>query len=198
MVLPRKFYERYTLLVAKELLGKIFVHKTKEGTTVGKIVETEAYIGPDDRASHAYKNKYSKRTRAQFGPRGHAYIYQIYGMYFCFNIVTGRTDRPEVVLIRALEPIDGIELMAKRRGIPENKIKQLMNGPGKLCKAMDISTKLYGIDLCNSNLFIENGVRIPQNQICHSPRINIDYAGESKYLPWRFYIRNNEFVSVEK
>ena len=144
--LRRDFYQRNTLTVARELLGKYLVHNSQEGTTIGKIVETEAYIGPHDPASHAYKGRRTKRTEVQFGPGGYAYIYQIYGKNFCFCIVTQKVGMPEVVLIRALEPIAGLELMAKRRGFSNlTDYKELTNGPSKLCQAMGINKSLYGI-----------------------------------------------------
>ncbi len=196
--LCRDFYERNTLAVAKELLGKYLIHNSIEGITVGKIVEVEAYIGPDDPASHAYKGRYTKRTKVQFGPGGYAYIYQIYGKNFCFNVVTQKVGMPEVVLIRALEPIKGLELMAKRRGffqLTHKTIKELTNGPSKLCQAMGIDKSLYGIDLCGDVLFIAEPNLNRTFEIIATPRINIDYAGNAKHYNWRFLIKNNKFVS---
>ena len=196
--LKRDFYERDTLTVAKELLGKYLVHNSTEGTTIGKIVETEAYIGPYDPGSHAYKGLRSKRTEVQFGPGGYAYIYQIYGNYFCFNVVTQKIGMPEVVLIRAVEPIEGIELMAKRRKVSEITMKNLINltnGPSKLCTAMGIDKSLYGVDLCGGKLFIASSNPKADFEIVSTPRINIDYAGEAKNYPWRFLIKSNKFVS---
>jgi len=196
--LKRDFYERDTLTVAKELLGKYLVHNSTEGTTIGKIVETEAYIGPSDPGSHAYKGLRSKRTEVQFGPGGYAYIYQIYGNYFCFNVVTQKIGMPEVVLIRAVEPIKGIELMAKRRKVSEITMKNLINltnGPSKLCTAMGIDKSLYGVDLCGGKLFIASSNPKADFEIVSTPRINIDYAGEAKNYLWRFLIKNNKFVS---
>jgi len=198
MILKRKFYERDSLSVAKDLLGKFFVHATKEGTVIGKIVEVEAYLGPEDRASHAYNNHRSERTEIQFGSKGHAYIYQIYGMYFCFDVTSGKSvGKPEAILVRALEPVKGIELMIKRRNIKKGQIKNLTNGPGKLCAAMGITKRQNGVDLCRPPLWIESGVQIGENQIYQTTRINIDYAGECKHLPWRFFIKGNDFVSVK-
>jgi len=196
--LCRDFYERNTLTVAKELLGKYLIHNSIDGITVGKIVEVEAYIGPDDPASHAYKGRRTSRTEAQFGPGGYAYIYQIYGKNFCFNVVTQKMGMPEVVLIRALEPIKGLELMAKRRGFSQltNKIiKELTNGPSKLCQAMGIDKSLYGINLCGDVLFIAETNPDKTFEIIATPRINIDYAGDAKHYNWRFLIKNNKFVS---
>ncbi len=199
--LKRDFYERDTLTVAKELLGKYLVHNPTEGTTIGKIVETEAYIGPSDPGSHAYKGLRSKRTEVQFGPGGYAYIYQIYGNYFCFNVVTQKIGMPEVVLIRAVEPIEGIELMAKRRKVSEITMKNvinLTNGPSKLCTAMGIDKSLYGVDLCGGKLFIASSNPKADFEIVSTPRINIDYAGDAKHYPWRFVIKNNKFVSTPR
>jgi DNA-3-methyladenine glycosylase len=199
--IKRDFYERDTLTVAKELLGKYLVHNSTEGTTIGKIVETEAYIGPSDPGSHAYKGLKSRRTEVQFGLGGYAYIYQIYGIYFCFNVVTQKIEMPEVVLIRAFEPIDGITLMTKRRKFSEitvKKIINLTNGPAKLCTAMGIDKSLYGVDLCGEKLFIASPNPKADFEIVSTPRINIDYAGEAKDYPWRFVIKNNKFVSKPK
>lgn len=196
--LKRDFYERDTLTVANELLGKYLVHHSTEGTTIGKIVETEAYIGPSDPGSHAHKGLRSKRTDVQFGRGGYTYIYQIYGNYFCFNVVTQKIGLPEVVLIRALEPIEGIELMAKRRRLAEiidNNIANLTNGPAKLCMAMGINKSLYGVDLCGDILFIAFFNPKAEFIVVTAPRINIDYAGEAKSYPWRFVIKNNKFIS---
>jgi DNA-3-methyladenine glycosylase len=196
MILRREFYEQDTLTVAKELLGKFLVHDTEEGTTIGKIVETEAYRGPEDKASHAYNNHRTKRTEVQYGPKGHAYIYQIYGMYFCFDVTSGRpVGKPETILVRALEPIGGLQVMMRRRAVTSNQVADLTNGPSKLCVAMNISKRQNGADLCVPLLRIETGVRIHERQIIQTTRINVDYADEWKHLPWRFYVRDNGFVS---
>lgn len=201
MKLTREFYERNTLLVARDTLGKYLVHKSSEGKTIGKIVEVEAYIGPNDNASHAYKGLRTKRNEIQYGRGGYAYIYQIYGIYFCFNIVTEKIGKPEVVLIRALEPLQGIEIMAERRKINNLSLKEkrrLANGPGKLCIAMGINKNLYGENLCGDLLYIINDEEIiSQKNIISTPRINIDYAGRSRSLPWRFLIANNKYVSIQ-
>ena len=199
MKCSRDFFERNTLLVAKELLGKYLVHRSCEGLTIGKIVECEAYIGPDDPASHSFRGLKTKRTKVQFGPGGYAYIYNIYGKYFCFNVVTQKENMPEVVLIRALEPIEGIELMRKRRKLTnftENNCKNLMNGPSKLCIAMNIDKTLYGTDLCGDTFFIAKPQGEIDIEVISTPRINIEYAGNAKYYPWRFCIKDNKFVSM--
>ena len=136
MKLNRSFYTCGVLEASEKLLGKILVHRTKEGITKGRIVELEAYNGAIDKAAHSYPNRCTERTKIQFGEGGYAYIYFIYGMYYCMNIVTGRSNEPESVLLRALEPVEGIELMKKRRGT--DKLRNLCNGPGKLCQAMGL------------------------------------------------------------
>ena len=126
MTLKREFFERHSLMVATELLGKTLVHETSEGTTTGMIVETEAYLGPEDKASHAFRNLRTKRTETQFGPKGHAYVYLIYGMYYCFNVISGEIPgKPEAVFFRALQPLEGVELMMKRRQTAKGKARVL-------------------------------------------------------------------------
>ncbi len=193
MKLKREFYERDTLVVARELLGKYLVRESADGKTIGKIVETEAYIGPHDAAAHTYKGRRTDRTEVAFGRGGHAYVYMIYGMYHCFNIVTNTAGKPEMVLLRALEPIEGLELMKKRRGTSD--IRKLCNGPGKLCLAMDITRLDHGTDLCEDRLYLCDNAPVPEEDIVCTPRINVDYAGEAASYPWRFYIRGNRFVS---
>ena len=195
-VIERDFYMRDTLEVSKDLLGTILVHETPEGTVKGRIVEVEAYIGPGDAASHAYRNLRSKRTAVQFGPGGFSYVYFIYGMYYCMNIVTNLPARPEAVLIRALEPVEGVGLMQERRGT--HKLTNLCSGPGKLCAAMGIDKSCYGLDLCGSSLYLEYGEPLDKSLITAAKRINIDYSGEAKDYEWRFYIEGNPHVSVKK
>jgi len=201
MILRGEFYERDTLTVARELLGKFLVHETKEETMIGKIVETEAYKGPEDKASHTYDNRRTQRTEVQYGPKGHAYIYQIYGMYFCFDVTSGKlVGKPEAIPVRAMEPISGLEVMMRRRGVTNiqmapGQMADLTNGPSKLCMAMDISKKQNGADLCVTPLCIETGVTIGERQIIQSTRANVDYADKWKHLRWRFYIRDSFFVS---
>jgi DNA-3-methyladenine glycosylase len=196
MILNRKFYQRATLTVAKELLGKFLVHENAEGTTIGKIVETEAYTGPEDKASHAYNNLRTQRTEVQFGPKGHAYIYQVYGMYFCFDVTSGSfVGKPEAILVRALEPIEGVDIMIRRRSFARSRIVSLANGPSKLCIVMGISKEQNGTDLSVPPLCIETGVTINEKQVIQTTRVNVDYAEEWKHMPWRFFIKDNCFVS---
>ena len=193
--LPREFYTRSNVLaVARELLGKPLVVQAADGTRVsGVIVETEAYRGPQDRASHAYGGRRTKRTETMYGIGGTAYVYFVYGMYYQFNVVTNIEDIPHAVLIRALKPVEGLELMRRRRhGQPD---LNLTNGPGKLCIALGIDRKLDRADLLADRVWIEEGNNIPARQIASGPRIGIDYAEKWVDKPWRFWIRGNPFVS---
>lgn len=197
MILHESFYQQEIITVAKELLGKILVHESKEGTTTGKIVETEAYQGPEDQAAHSSEGRRTKRNEVMFGQKGHAYVYFIYGLYFCFNVTAGNVPgKPEAVLIRALEPVSGEEIMAKRRG-QQVKAVNLTNGPSKLCMAMGISKTQNKTDLTAPPLYIEDASLVPQDNIVETTRIGVDYSGEWKNKPWRFYIRNDRFVSIK-
>jgi len=198
MVLEREFYDRDTLTVARDLLGRAIVHETVEGVTVGIIVETEAYKGPEDKASHAYANLRTKRTEVQFGPKGHAYVYMIYGMYYCLNVTSGEAPgKPEAVLVRALEPVGGIKIMARRRkAVSKARSVNLTNGPGKLCMAMGISSQQNGADMCASPLHIDAGVPVDKAYIAQTARINVDYADEWRHLRWRFIIKDSPFISM--
>lgn len=182
--LKRKFFTRPTLVVAKDLLGKYLVRKIGKDVFAGKIVETEAYIGPYDKASHAYGGKITPRNKAEYLIGGHIYIYLVYGMYWQLNIVTEQSGKPECVLIRAIEP--------------ENGNFHLTNGPGKLCRFLRLDKSFYAEDLTfSSRLWLEDrGVRVVPSQIISGPRIGIDYAGPvwSK-KPWRFYLSNSPAVS---
>ena len=189
--LTRSFYEQSTIDVAQQLLGKFLVRKHPEGNTIGRIVETEAYVGPQDLACHASKGRTS-RTEVMFGPAGHAYVYFIYGFYNMLNLVTEEKDYPAAVLIRAVEPVDGIGLMKRRRR--SEVLRNLASGPGKLCQAFGVDRSLNGADLCGSVLYVEDrGEPVPKFQA--TPRIGVDYAVKWKAKPYRFLIRGNEFVS---
>ena len=194
MKLTREFYQRSAIEVAKDLLGCNLVHESKEGITIGRIVEVEAYLGNEDPAAHSYNNR-SSRTEIQYGEGGYAYIYLIYGMHYCMNIVTNSIDLPEVVLLRALEPIVGIELMKLRR--KTDKLANLCSGPGKLCAAMGINKTHYGMDLCSEQLYLKAAEENDSIEIVSSKRINIDYAGEAKDYLWRYTIKDNKYVSVK-
>jgi DNA-3-methyladenine glycosylase len=186
--LSRKFYNRATLQVAKELLGKYLVFKKNGKILSGKIVETEAYIGQGDKASHASRGK-TKRNEVMFGPAGHAYIYFTYGMHHCLNFVTEKENFPAAVLIRALETQNGIEIMKKNR--KTDVIENLTNGPGKLCMALGLDRKMNGIDLCSDILYVEDRNE-KKEKIISTPRIGINVEKDKK---WRFYIKGNSFVS---
>lgn len=197
MILPKSFYSSPTIKVAKELLGTFLVHQTAAGTTIGRIVETEAYLFRNDPACHAHRGK-TKRNEVMFGSAGRSYVYFIYGMYHCFNVVTGKVGEGEAVLIRALEPIEGIDLMSKRRK-NHNHI-QLCNGPGKLVIAMGISREQNGLSLCRSPLklfsrdsFLKYRENNSRRSIIATSRVGISTGTE---LPLRFYIAGNIFVST--
>jgi DNA-3-methyladenine glycosylase len=198
--LDRDFYLRDALTVAKDLLGKQLVHETDDYRVVGKIVETEAYMGPIDKASHAYGGRRTNRNEVMYHKGGISYVYLIYGMYHCFNVVTEPKGKASAVLVRAVEPIDGIEHMSRLRYgaevsclSPKQKLG-LCNGPGKLCISLDIGRSENGLDLCGSTLYIYEIHNEPFT-IKASPRINIDYAEEYIDKPWRFYIEENKYVS---
>ena len=191
--LNRKFYLKSADELAPALLGKVLVHKTAEGVTSGIIVETEAYIGPDDKGAHSCGGVPTPRTAVMFGQGGFAYVYLIYGMYSCFNVVANVKDKPEAVLIRALEPLDGIEPMKNRRGT--DKLENLCSGPGKLCGALGITREQSGADLCGSELFILDKPALAASEIAVSPRINIDYAEEYRDKLWRYFVKGSKFVS---
>jgi DNA-3-methyladenine glycosylase len=193
--LPREFYTRQnTLQVARELLGKKLVVASPDGTRVsGIIVETEAYLGPLDRASHAYGNRRSSRTKPMYSVGGTAYVFFVYGMYHQFNVVSNVEGIPHAILIRALEPSEGIDIMRERRS--GRKDVQLTNGPGKLCLAMGIDRSLDGADLLGSRVWIETAENLKPRQIAKGPRVGIDYAEEYVTKPWRFWIKDNPHVS---
>jgi DNA-3-methyladenine glycosylase len=189
--LPRSFYEQPTLEVARQLLGKYLVRKHPDGVAVGRIVETEAYVGPEDKACHASRGR-TQRTEIMFGPAGHAYVYFVYGFHHMLNIVTEAVDFPAAVLIRAVEPVQGIALMKKRRDSVQPR--NLASGPGKLCEAFAIDRGLNGSDLCGNVLYVSDSGE-PVTKVVTTPRIGVDYAGKWKHKPWRFLIRGNPFVS---
>jgi len=186
--LPRSFYARDTKKVAKDLLGKMLVTKLAKGTIKGKIVETEAYYGEGDPASHAFRGR-TERAKIMWTTPGTAYVYLIYGMYYLFNIVTEKKGKAGAVLIRALEPQEGIGLMKKMRKTDE--MKNLTNGPGKLTQAFAITSKEHRQDLISGSLIIEEGIK-EGFEITSAARIGVSAGGQAKL---RFYIKGNEFVS---
>lgn len=198
-ILQRSFYQRDTINVAKELLGKILVHESPEGTTSGRIVESEAYCGPEDLAAHSSGGRRTVRNEVMYEEKGHAYIYLIYGMYFCINITAGNVPgKPEAVLLRALEPDAGEEIMAKRRRVVAGKVANLTNGPGRLCMAMGITKAQNKLDVTTLPLYIKNAPSVASEEIVETTRVGVDYAGEWKSTPWRFYIKGNRYVSIKQ
>ncbi|MFB5663886.1 DNA-3-methyladenine glycosylase [Alteribacillus sp. HJP-4] len=189
-ILERSFYEQETIELAKMLLGKKLVKQTAEGTASGWIVETEAYMGPEDRAAHSYGNRRTNRTEIMFESPGHVYTYEMH-THCLVNVVCAPQDTPHAILIRAVEPAEGIELMFKRRGI--KKKKELTNGPGKLTKALGITKADYGSTFWKSPLYLAEGPA--PSQIVSGPRIGIDNSGDAKNYPWRFWEENNQYVS---
>lgn len=202
MKLNREFYNRDSLIVAKELLGKVLVHHVNGEKITAKIVETEAYMGVDDKAAHSYGGRRTQRVEVMYGDPGFSYVFIIYGMHYCFNVVTKEKGNPQAVLIRALEPLDGLDIMALNRfsksynDLTNAQIKNLTNGPGKLCSAMLIDKSLNGENLCGNNLYIED-IDNENFSIVSTKRVGIDYAEEAKDYPWRFYIKDNKYVSVK-
>jgi DNA-3-methyladenine glycosylase len=178
--LPRAFYDRDTTVVARELLGKFLVHKSNGVKRVGKIVEVEAYLGEHDLAAHSAKGR-TKRTEIMFGPPGHAYVYLIYGMYHCMNVVTEREGHASAVLLRAIEPVENIEGRTC--------------GPGLLCRAMKIDRRLNAQDLLSNNFYIVASEKSEPFTIVKRPRIGVDYAKHWAKRHLRFYIKGNPFVS---
>jgi DNA-3-methyladenine glycosylase len=197
--LPLSFYERdNVLLIAKELLGKILVTTFDGIVTAGRIVETEAYNGAVDKASHAYNNRRTNRTEVMFAHGSTAYVYLCYGIHHLFNVVTNVKDVPHAVLIRALEPLKGIDTMLERT----NKQKldyTLTKGPGNVSKALGIATHHTNMSLLNEEIFIaDDGCRYKKNEIIATPRIGVDYAGDDALLPYRFIVVGNKNVSGKK
>ena len=194
--LPREFYTRANvLLVARQLLGCRLVVREADGARAsGTIVEAEAYMGPEDKAAHSYGNRRTARTETMFGQGGTAYVYFIYGMYYQFNVVTNRRDVPHAILLRALEPVEGIERMRERR--PVKRERDLTSGPGKLCQALGLDRSFNGEDLLGERVWIESSERrLAPGRIASGARIGIDYAEEYKEKPWRFWIKDNPYVS---
>jgi DNA-3-methyladenine glycosylase len=192
----REFYTRRDpLVVACELLGKLLVVIAEDGSRVsGFIVETESYIGPEDKASHAYNLRRTARNEAMYKIGGTAYVYFIYGMYYQFNVVTNFEETPHAILIRAVEPFEGIEIMRERRKTKSDK--NLTSGPGKLCIALGIDKKLNGEDLLGERVWLEDSdFKIQKNKIASGKRIGIDYAEEYAEKNWRFWVKDNPFVS---
>lgn len=201
-LLEKDFFKGDCLSLSKELLGKILVRNINGLELKGRIVETEAYIGKIDKASHAYNGRRTARTETLYAEGGVTYVYLIYGMYHCFNVITGKKDEAEGVLIRALEPLNEFDYLSEKRfnknnynELNKSQRLGLTNGPGKLCKAFSIDKSLI-----NNPLYIKEELYIIDDgfkefEIVETTRIGIDYAEEAKYFPWRFYIKDNPYVS---
>ncbi|MGI6484172.1 MAG: DNA-3-methyladenine glycosylase [Candidatus Dojkabacteria bacterium] len=194
-ILKRDFFLQDIFVVLRELLGKVLIHQEGDIVTGGRIIEVEAYPGGEDKGSHTYLNKRTPRTEVQFGVGGHAYIYTVH-THHLLNIVVGEEGKPGAVLIRAIEPMYGIDNMKERRGMED--LKSLTNGPGKFTQAMNITKLLNGIDLCNNNselFLIDDGFKVREKDIVKTKRVGIDYAEEFRDVPWRWYLKDNMFVS---
>ncbi|SRR5579885_1177351 len=178
--LPREFYNRETVVVARDLLGKYLVHQTHGKQLIGKIVEVEAYLGPHDLAAHSAKGR-TKRTEVMFGPPGHVYVYLIYGMYYCMNIVTEQEGHASAVLLRALEPVQNIDARTQ--------------GPGLLCKALHVDKRLNGHDLLSDDLYLAEPPESTAITIVKRPRIGVHYAKHWAKRLLRFYIKDNPYIS---
>ena len=179
--LPISFFARPTLEVARDLLGTLLVHELPNGRRVGRVVETEAYVGPDDRGSHAHRGP-TNRTRPMFGPPGRAYVYLIYGMHHCLNVVTEAEGYPAAVLLRAVEAVEGLPGPAR--------------GPGLLCRLMAIDRRYTGLDLTTPPLyFLPGDAPVAEERVARGPRIGIGYAGEWVAMPWRYWIAGSPAVS---
>ncbi len=205
--LERDFYTRAdTITIARDLLGKLLVVPRDSGDRVsGMIVETEAYLGETDRAAHSYGGRRTARNEVTYALGGHVYLFFIYGMYYQLNVVCGEVDSPHVVLIRAIEPVEGIDIMRERRSRKKSEPgavatgsaldKNLTSGPGKLCIAMSIDRSLNGQDLLGNAIWVEDHRSISESDVGTGKRIGIDYAGQDAEKPLRFWVRGNGFVS---
>ncbi len=197
-IVDRELFREPTDVLAKRLLGLVLVHETPEGTTAGRIVECEMYQGPHDKGAHSYGGIPTARTQVMYGPAGHAYVYLIYGMYWCFNVVSAPEGVPHAILVRALEPLDGIDTMLMRQPLgtrPPNP-HRLASGPGKLCRAMGIDRRAYDQPLWEPPLYLAYpGRPWPTYTIASGPRINIAYAEEAQQWPWRFWVDGHPGVS---
>lgn len=203
--LSREFYNDNTVDIAQKLLGKYLVHRLDSGEVlIGRITETEAYVGRCDKACHAYNYRRTERTNTMFGPPGHAYIYFIYGMHFCLNLVTEPEGEPSAVLIRGVEPVAGTETIRRLRfgnaPITAYRRKNFMNGPGKVCQGMALTKAENGMDLTGDTLFVcdspaDLGFPCPEvsrERMCVGPRVGVDYAEEAKDFPWRFWLQEED------
>ncbi|MEO7658240.1 MAG: DNA-3-methyladenine glycosylase [Pyrinomonadaceae bacterium] len=195
MKLSKAFYSsENTTDIARDLLGKLLVVPDEQGNRVsGMIVETEAYQGPDDRAAHSFGGRRTPRNEVMYASGGTVYVFFVYGMYYQFNVVTGPTDHPHAILIRGVEPVEGIEVMRTRRGTMKDR--NLTSGPGKLCIAMAIDRSFNGEDLRGRRVWIEEYRSFAEDEIAIGKRVGIDYAGDDANNPWRFWVKGNGFES---
>ena len=187
-MLEREFYQRATEVVARELLGKLLVRQHRAGDVVVRLTEVEAYLGTEDPACHTFGGRRTKRTETMWGEAGHAYIYLVYGLHSCLNVVTVGAGRPEAVLVRGGEVESGHDLVRARRGSRVGE-RSLTNGPGKLCQALAIGRAEDGADLCGvaATLTIcDDGFEVPESELTRSPRVGVGYAGEAASWPLRF------------
>lgn len=200
--LPPEFYQSTDVVqIARDLLGKVLVTTFGGQYTAGRITETEAYRAPDDRACHAWGNRRTARTEVMFGAGGSAYVFLCYGIHHLFNVVTAPENQAHAVLIRAVEPLEGVDIMRQRRGGKNQSLVQMTTGPGALCQALGITTRWTGQPLSDpdSPLWIEDrGELIVAENIAAGKRIGVDYAGAAADWPWRFWIRHSPFVKKEK
>ena len=193
--LPREFYLQDTITVARALLGCVLWRRIGRELLGARLVEVEAYLGANDLASHARRGLRSARNESMYLVGGHAYVYFTYGMHWCMNVVTQEADIAEAVLLRAAEPVRGIESMRKRRPKAKRDV-DLMNGPGKLCAALAIDRALDGEPLDGNRLFLTaRDVEVDESEIAVSPRIGVDYSGDAAHWPLRFFLRDNAYVS---
>lgn len=199
MILPASFYTRKDVVrVAKDLLGKVLVTNFEGQHTAGMIVETEAYAGASDKASHAFGNRRTQRTEVMYREGGTAYIYLIYGIHHLFNVVTHLAEVPHAVLVRAVEPLEGIDIMMQRRKMELLK-PNITAGPGALSVALGIHTKHTGYSLFGPDIYIEDrGIKVKPKEIVATTRVGVAYAEEDALLPYRFYVRDNKYVSKGK
>jgi DNA-3-methyladenine glycosylase len=199
--LPASYYASHDVnFLAKDLLGKFLCTRIDGIYTSGKIVETEAYRGPDDKAAHSYNNRRTPRTEVMFGKGGVAYIYFIYGVHHMMNVVTGPKEHPHAVLIRALEPADGIDYMAMRRKMEVSDIR-LTKGPGALCVSLGLTKSMTGTSLYKSSTSIwieDRGIKYDDSEICVGKRIGIDSAGDAVDWPWRYFVKGCRYVSAKR
>lgn len=200
----RALFLRPTLRVARALLGMILEHRTPAGITAGRVVEVEAYCGPRDRAAHSAGGRRTARNEPMWGPPGRAYVYFVYGMHWCMNVVTQPPGVPHAILLRALEPLDGLALMRRRRTAAGCATARplpdwaLCRGPGALCRAMGIDGACNGLDLLDGPLRLRAGDGVPPARIVRAPRVGVAYAGRDAARPWRFAVSDSPAVSAPR